>query len=168
MKWLRRIEVTDRPTHTRDETSKYTDPLGDGTVRQFSLVMDAKSVITFPSYPYVLPDAGWWEVRGLAWSGRGRITRVEVSTDGGRSWADAALQRPILDKSTVRFRHLFDWNGRDTVILSRATDETGYVQPTVEQLWEARGTRTSYHQNHQRAWKIARTGEVTFGLGELV
>ena len=168
VKWLRRIEVTDQPTHTRDETSKYTDPLGDGTVRQFSLVMDAKSVITFPSYPYVLPDKGWWEIRGLAWSGRGRITRVEVSTDGGRNWSDAALEGPILDKSTVRFRHLFDWNGRDTVILSRATDETGYVQPTVEQLWEARGARTSYHQNHQRAWKIARTGEVTFGLGDLL
>lgn len=168
VKWLRRIEVTDRPTHTRDETSKYTDPLGDGTVRQFSLVMDAKSVITFPSYPYVLPEAGWWEIRGLAWSGRGRVTRVEVSTDGGRSWADAALQGPILDKATVRFRHLFDWNGRDTLIMSRATDETGYVQPTVQQLWDARGSRTSYHQNHQRAWKIARTGEVTFGLGELV
>ena len=168
VKWLRRIEVTDQPTHTRDETSKYTDPLGDGTVRQYSLVMDAKSVITFPSYPYILPDKGWWEIRGLAWTGRGRITRVEVSTDGGRSWSDAALEGPILDKSTVRFRHLFDWRGRDTVIMSRATDETGYVQPTVEQLWEARGTRTSYHQNHQRAWKIARTGEVTFGLGELV
>ena len=168
VKWLRRIEVTDQPTHTRDETSKYTDPLGDGTVRQYSLMMDAKSVITFPSYPYILPDKGWWEIRGLAWTGRGRITRVEVSTDGGRSWSDAALEGPILDKSTVRFRHLFDWRGRDTVIMSRATDETGYVQPTVEQLWEARGTRTSYHQNHQRAWKIARTGEVTFGLGELV
>jgi sulfane dehydrogenase subunit SoxC len=168
VKWLRRIEVTDRPTHTRDETSKYTDPLGDGTVRQFSLVMDAKSVITFPSYPFVLPEPGWWEVRGLAWSGRGRITRVEVSADGGRSWVDAALQGPILPRSTVRFRHLFEWGGRDTILLSRATDETGYVQPTVQQLWDARGQRTSYHQNHQRAWKIARTGEVTFGLGELV
>ena len=168
VKWLRRIEVTDRPTHTRDETSKYTDPLGDGTVRQFSLNMDAKSVITFPSFPYVLPDRGWWEIKGLAWSGRGRITQVEVSTDGGRNWVLATLQGPILPKSTVRFRHLFEWNGRDAIVLSRATDETGYVQPTIEQLWDARGTRTSYHQNHQRAWKIARTGEVTFGLGELV
>lgn len=168
VKWLRRIEVTDQPTHSRDETSRYTDPLGDGTARQFSLVMDAKSVITFPSYPYVLPEEGWWEIRGLAWSGRGRITRVDVSTDGGRNWTPAELQGPIFSKSTVRFRHLFEWNGRDTLILSRATDETGYVQPTVQQLWEARGPQTSYHQNHQRAWKIARTGEVTFGLGDLV
>ncbi len=168
VKWLRRIEVTDQPTHTRDETSRYTDPLGDGTARQFSLVMDAKSVITFPSYPYVLPEEGWWEIRGLAWSGRGRITRVDVSTDGGRNWTPAELQGPIFPQSTVRFRHLFEWNGRDTLILSRATDETGYVQPSVQQLWEARGPQTSYHQNHQRAWRIARTGEVTFGLGELV
>lgn len=168
VKWLRRIEVTDRPTHTRDETSKYTEPLGDGTARRFSFTMDAKSVITFPSYPFVLPDRGWWEIKGLAWSGRGRITRVEVSTDGGRSWVEAALQGPILPICAVRFRHLFEWSGDETLVLSRATDETGYVQPTVQQLWEARGLQTSYHQNHQRAWKIASSGEVTFGLGELV
>jgi sulfane dehydrogenase subunit SoxC len=168
VKWLRRIEITDRPTMTRDETSKYTDPLGDGTARQFSFVMDAKSVITFPSYPYALPDRGWWEIEGLAWTGRGRVTRVEVSTDAGRSWVDAEMQPPVLPKCTVRFRHLWEWDGRETVILSRATDETGYVQPTVQQLWEARGERTSYHHNHQRAWKIAADGAVTFGLGDLV
>ena len=168
VKWLRRIEVTDRPTHTREETSKYTDPLGNGTSRQFSFTMDAKSLITFPAYPYALPDRGWWEIKGLAWSGRGRIRRVEVSTDGGRSWTDAQLQGPILPKSTVRFRHLFEWDGSEALLMSRATDETGYVQPTIQQLWDARGPRTSYHHNQQRAWKIARTGEVTFGLGELV
>jgi sulfane dehydrogenase subunit SoxC len=168
VKWLRRIEITDRPTYTRDETSKYTDPLGDGTSRQFSFVMDAKSIITFPAYPYALPDRGWWEIKGLAWTGRGRITRVEVSTDGGRSWTDARIQGPVLPMCTVRFRHLFDWDGSETIILSRATDETGYVQPTVQQLWEARGPGTAYHQNNQRAWKIASTGEVTFGLGDLI
>jgi sulfane dehydrogenase subunit SoxC len=168
VKWLRRIEITDRPAMTREETSKYTDPLADGTARQFSFVMDAKSVITFPSYPYVLPDRGWWEIKGLAWTGRGSITRVEVSTDGGRRWADAEMQQPVLPFAPVRFRHLWNWDGTDTVILSRATDETGYVQPTVHQLWDARGDRTSYHQNHQRAWRVARDGAVTFGLGELV
>lgn len=168
VKWLRRIEVTDRPTMTREETSKYTDPLQDGTARQFSFVMDAKSTITFPTYPYVLPDRGWWEITGLAWSGRGRITRVEVSTDGGARWADAVLQGPVLPKCTVRFRHLWEWDGREAIVLSRATDETGYVQPTVQQLWEARGDRTRYHFNHQRAWKIAPDGAVTFGLGDLV
>jgi len=168
VKWLRRIEVTDQPTYTRDETSHYTDLLADGTARQFSFYMDAKSLITFPSYPYALPDRGWWEIKGLAWSGRGRITRVEVSTDGGRSWVDAQVQGPVLPKCTVRFRHLFEWNGDESILLSRATDETGYVQPTVQQLWDARGPTTRYHQNHQRAWKIASTGEVTFGLGDLV
>jgi sulfane dehydrogenase subunit SoxC len=168
VKWLRRIEVTDRPTMTREETSKYTDPLLGGTARQFSFVMDAKSIITFPSYPYTLPDRGWWEIKGLAWTGRGRITQVDISTDGGQSWTPAELQGPVFSKSTVRFRHLWNWDGRETHILSRATDETGYVQPTVHQLWEARGERTSYHQNHQRAWKIASDGVVTFGLGDLI
>ncbi|HIF20762.1 MAG TPA: sulfite dehydrogenase, partial [Gemmatimonadetes bacterium] len=168
VKWLRRIEVTDRPTMTRDETSRYTDPLEGGTARQFSFVMDAKSIITFPSYPYVLPESGWWEIKGLAWSGRGKITRVEVSTDAGRSWSDAELQPPVLSKATVRFRHLWNWDGQESIILSRAIDETGYVQPTVQQLWEARGERTRYHQNNQRAWKISRGGSVTFGLGDLI
>jgi sulfane dehydrogenase subunit SoxC len=124
--------------------------------------MDAKSVITFPSYPYVLPDRGWWEVKGLAWSGRGRITRVEVSTDGGQSWADAELQWPVLPKASVRFRHLWDWNGQDAIVVSRATDETGYVQPTREAFLAARGEDTRYHFNHLRAWKVSRDGSVEF------
>lgn len=167
VKWLRRIEVTDRPTMTREETSRYTDPLADGTARQFSFAMDAKSIITFPSFPYALPDRGWWEVRGLAWSGRGRISRVEVSTDGGRSWVDARLQEPVLPKCTTRFRHLWRWDGRQAFLMSRATDETGYVQPTWQALVGTRGEGTAYHANHIRSWKVARTGEVTFAQGEL-
>jgi sulfane dehydrogenase subunit SoxC len=154
---------------TREETSKYTDPLADGTVRQFSFVMDAKSVITFPSYPYALPDRGWWEIKGLAWSGRGRITRVEVSTDGGRTLGGCRdAGHPVLPKCPGPLPAPVGVERERLHILSRATDETGYVQPTVQQLWEARGERTSYHQNHQRAWKVARDGAVTFGLGELV
>jgi sulfane dehydrogenase subunit SoxC len=168
VKWLRRIEVSNRPTMTRDETSRYTDPLKDGTARQFSFFMDAKSTITFPAYPYSLPEPGWWEIQGLAWTGRGRITRVDISTDGGQSWTEAELQEPILPKSTVRFRHLWNWDGSESLLISRAVDETGYVQPTVQQLWEARGERTSYHHNQQRVWKVARDGAVTFGLGDLV
>jgi len=91
-----------------------------------------------------------------------------VSTDGGRRWVDAVLQAPVLPKCTVRFRHLWEWDGRETIVMSRATDETGYVQPTVQQLWEARGDRTRYHFNHQRAWKVARDGAVTLGLGDLI
>jgi len=167
VKWIRRIEVTDRPTMTREETSKYTDPLNDGTARQFSFVMDAKSIITFPAYPWVLPERGWWEVRGLAWTGRGRITGVDVSTDGGRHWDAAELQEPVLPKCAVRFRHLWNWDGGDAVIMSRAVDETGYVQPTFRELAAARGTRTFYHTNNVRAWRVATGGAVTFEPGAL-
>ena len=168
VKWIRRIELADRPFMTRQETSKYTEPLANGTVRMFSFVMDAKSLITFPAYPLALPERGWWEIKGLAWSGRGRITRVDVSTDGGRTWAPAELQEPILSKCTTRFRSLWNWDGRETFLLSRAVDETGYVQPTLQELLAVRGEGPSYHTNNIRAWKVARDGRVTFGLGELL
>src|SRR5438128_1959140 len=109
VKWIRRIEVADQPFMTREETSKYTDPLPNGTARQFSFTMDAKSIITFPAFPETLPDHGWWEIRGLAWSGRGRVTRVEVSTDAGRSWGPADLQGPVFPKCHTRFRFLWRW-----------------------------------------------------------
>lgn len=164
VKWIRRIEIGDQPFMTREETSKYTDPLADCTARLFSFVMDAKSIITFPAYPFTLTDRGWWEIRGLAWSGRGRITTVEVSTDGGRHWARAELQQPVLPKCHTRFRYLWHWSGAETTLLSRATDETGYVQPTLEQLRAARGAGTFYHFNHIRAWRVQADGAVVFGL----
>src|SRR5437016_5592746 len=164
VKWIRRIELADRPFMTREETSKYTDPLPDGTARQFSFVMDAKSIITFPAYPVTLGDRGWWQITGIAWSGRGRITRVEVSSDAGRHWAPADLQQPVLPKCHTRFRYMWNWDGGDTTILSRAVDETGYVQPPVEQLRQARGLGTTYHFNHIRPWRVRRDGTVVFGL----
>jgi len=164
VKWIRRIELADRPFMTREETSKYTDPLADGTARMFSFVMDAKSIITFPAYPVTLPDRGWWEISGIAWSGRGRITRVEVSTDGGKRWEAAELQQPVLPKCHTRFRYLWNWPGGETTLQSRAVDETGYVQPTLEQLQKARGLGTAYHFNHIRVWRVQSDGVVTFGL----
>ena len=166
VKWLRRIELADRPFMTREETSKYTDPLGDGTIRQFSFVMDARSIITDPAYPRVI-EPGWHEIRGLAWSGRGRITNVEVSVDGGDSWEQAALQGPVLPKAHVRFRHPWNWTGDPAEIMSRATDETGYVQPTWEALRAARGPNTRYHQNPITSWAIADDGQVLFGAERL-
>jgi sulfane dehydrogenase subunit SoxC len=166
VKWIRRLEVSDRPSMTREETSKYTDPLADGTARQFSFVLDAKSLITFPAYPFVLPEQGWWEIRGLAWSGRGKITRVEVSTDGGRTWAQAQLQEPILSKCTTRFRHVWNWDGGETVLMSRAIDETGYVQPDLETLIAARGPGTSYHYNNIRPWRVEEDGRVFYAQGD--
>ena len=167
VKWLRRIELAEQPFMTREETSKYTDPLGDGnTVRQFSFVMDARSIITDPAFPRVI-EPGWHEIRGLAWSGRGRITAVDVSADGGTTWQAATLQGPVLPKAHVRFRHRWEWSGSPAEIMSRATDETGYVQPTWEALRAARGPRTRYHQNPITSWTVGDDGRVLFGAERL-
>lgn len=163
VKWLRRIEVGRHPWWTMEETSEYTDPLPDGTARIFSLVMDAKSVITAPAYPDRLPEPGWWPIRGLAWSGRGRVEGVQVSVDGGRSWLEAELEEPVLPKCHTRFRLLWEWDGRPATLMSRAVDETGYVQPTYEELVEVRGPVTRYHWNNIRAWTVEEDGRVFFG-----
>ena len=163
VKWLRRLELADQPFMTREETSRYTDPLADGTARQFSFVMDARSIITSPSYPQSV-ERGWIEIRGIAWSGRGRIQRVEVSTDGGGNWKAAELQAPVLPKAHTRFRLLWRWDGRPTEILSRAIDETGYVQPEWPALVAARGRRTRYHLNPVTGWKVGADGRVLFGI----
>ena len=162
VKWLRRLELISQPNMSRDETSKYTDPLPNDTARQFSFVMDAKSTITYPTYPVQLKAPGWIEIRGLAWSGRGRITNVDVSTDGGRSWVAAALQEPVLDKALVRFTHSWRWDGKRTTLTSRAVDATGYVQPTLAEYRAARGPGTNYHYNHMRAWTIGDDGTVVY------
>ncbi len=164
VKWIRRIELSDRPFMTREETSKYSDPLADGTARLFSFEMDAKSIITFPTYPNRLSGTGWWEIKGIAWSGRGKVTSVEVSVDGGRNWERAELQEPILPKCHTRFRYLWKWEGGTATLMSRATDETGYVQPTLERLRETRGAATHYHYNNIRAWRVRSDGNVVFGL----
>lgn len=161
IKWLRRLEVGDKPFMTREETLKYTDLLPDGTARQFTLTMDAKSVITFPSGAMQLPRPGFYEITGLAWSGRGRIAEVEVSADGGKTWAKAALQEPVLDKCHTRFRLPWVWDGAEAVLQSRCTDETGYRQPTLAELVQARGTRSVYHLNAIQSWRIAQNGEVS-------
>jgi sulfane dehydrogenase subunit SoxC len=163
IKWLRRLKVIDQPNMSRDETSKYTDPLPNGTSRQFSLLMDAKSIITSPAYPEKLSTPGWWPVRGVAWTGRGRITRVDVSTDGGATWDEAELVGPVLPCAHVRFQHLWQWNGQPTKLMSRAMDETGYVQPTLAEFTRVRGPGTDYHFNAIRTWNVGADGTVTFG-----
>jgi sulfane dehydrogenase subunit SoxC len=162
VKWLRRLELGTEPWMTRWETSKYTDPLKDDTARIFSLVMDAKSVITSPCAPDTLPGPGWHPVTGIAWSGRGLISRVEVSTDAGRSWTAAQLQEPLQSRAHTRFNLMWNWDGASTVLLSRAIDETGYVQPTRQALLDARGAGTDYHNNAVRGWRVDARGAVTF------
>ena len=164
VKWIRRIEFSDSPFMTREETSKYTDPLPNGTARIFSFEMDAKSTITFPTYPVILPDNGWYEITGLAWSGRGRIVRVDVSVDGGRRWLRAALDEPVLPKCHTRFRLPWRRTGEPAVLMSRAVDETGYVQPTGSELLAVRGVGTSYHMNNIRPWRVDSDGRVTFAV----
>lgn len=162
VKWLRRIEASDRPFMTREETSKYSDPLKDGRARAFSFTMDARSVITSPTYPTHL-DRGWQEIRGLAWTGRGRITRVDVSVDGGKKWRTAELAGPVLPTSHTRFRLPWKWTGGEAELVSRATDETGYVQPTQRQLIDVRGRGSlPYHVNSMISWIVESDGRVLY------
>jgi sulfane dehydrogenase subunit SoxC len=162
VKWLRRLELGTRPWRTRWETSKYTDPVPGEKAREFTFENDVKSVITTPSHPARLAARGWHPIQGLAWSGRGRVARVEVSTDNGRSWQDAEFMGIPLPKAAVRFQRMFEWKGGEHVILSRATDEAGFVQPTRRVLLEARGLGTDYHFNQIVGWRVARDGAVTF------
>ncbi len=160
VKWLRRLKLGTQPFMTREETSKYTDLMPDGTARQFTLVMDAKSVITNPSGGDMLSQQGFLEIRGLAWSGRGRVVRVEVSTNGGKDWGEAQLQAPILRKCHTRFRFPWRWNGKEAILQSRCTDESGYVQPTRKALISERGTNSYYHYNGIQSWLIRQDGSV--------
>jgi sulfane dehydrogenase subunit SoxC len=160
VKWLRRIKATERPTMTKDETSKYTMLLSDGKSLQFVFPMEAKSVITQPSPGLAMKGPGLYEISGLAWSGYGKIAKVEVSADAGKSWAPAALQQPVLSMALTRFRMPWRWNGGPAILQSRATDETGYVQPTRAELIAKRGTKAVYHFNGVTSWGISESGEV--------
>jgi sulfane dehydrogenase subunit SoxC len=160
VKWLRRLKVTDAPVYSREETAKYTDLLPDGKARQFTFYMEAKSIITSPSGGQQIPGQGFVEIRGIAWSGHGKIKRVDVSVDGGNNWAEAALQEPVLTRALTRFRHPWQWDGKPTVIQSRAVDETGYVQPSFPQLLGERGDNSFYHNNAVQPWRVAANGEV--------
>jgi sulfane dehydrogenase subunit SoxC len=164
IKWLRRLEVSDKPFMTREETSKYTDLLANGKARQFSMEMEAKSVITFPSGEMKLPGPGFYNVSGLAWSGRGRVQSVDVSIDGGQSWRPAQLTVTPDPVCTVRFSYPWMWDGKPAILQSRCTDETGYIQPTLKQLIAIRGSHgpfgSIYHLNAIQSWAIDETGSV--------
>jgi sulfane dehydrogenase subunit SoxC len=159
VKWLRRVEVGDQPWHHREETSKYTDLLTDGRSRRFTWIMDAKSVVTNPSPQAPLRHKGPNVLTGLAWSGRGTIRRVDVSVDGGRNWQSARIDGPILPMSLTRFYVDYDWDGRELMIQSRAMDDTGYLQPTKDELRKVRGTNSIYHNNGIQTWLVRSNGE---------
>ncbi|WP_315718306.1 MULTISPECIES: sulfite dehydrogenase [unclassified Bradyrhizobium] len=161
VKWLRRIKVGDQPWHTREETSKYTDLLPNGKARRFTWAMDAKSVITSPSPQAPIKHGkGFTIVSGLAWSGNGKVKRVDVSLDGGRNWWPARIDGPVLDKALTRFYYEFDWNGEPLLLQSRVQDETGYVQPSKAELRKVRGYNSIYHNNGIQTWHVQANGEV--------
>jgi len=161
VKWLRRLEVGDAPWNTREESLHYVDLMPGGIHRQYTWIQEAKSVITSPSGGQLLLDRGYHEIRGLAWSGRGKVRRVDVSTDGGRNWRTAKLQPPILPKALTRFRIDWAWSGAPALLQSRVIDETGYVQPSIRELRAVRGTRSIYHNNAIQTWRVDAAGDVT-------
>ena len=167
VKWLRRLKLTEAPTMTKDETSKYTILLQDGKAWQFVFPMEVKSIITHPSPGLTLKGPGLYEITGLAWSGKGRIRQVEVSADGGKSWAPAALQEPVLPKALTRFRAAWQWNGGPAVLQSRATDETGMVQPTRAQFVAERGRAGSITTTRSPAGGSTRRGRRAMSMRDL-
>jgi sulfane dehydrogenase subunit SoxC len=160
VKWLRRLTLVDRPYMTRMESTGHASLMPDGMARQFNFVMEAKSVITFPSGGQQLGGPGFYEIRGLAWSGRGLVRRVEVSTNDGKTWQDARLQEPVLPRAHTRFRLDWSWDGREAVLQSRCTDETGYIQPTLAEVVRVRGRNFVYFNNAIHSWRVAADGSV--------
>ena len=158
IKWLHRLKLTSGPMQARDETSHYTDLLPDGKALQFTFTMGVKSVITQPSPGWALQGRGYYEITGLAWSGAERIEKVEISADGGRTWAAAELQEPVLSQSLTRFRLPWNWNGTRTVLMSRATDRRGQTQPTRAAWLQRYGANQRYHYNAIQAWQVNEDG----------
>jgi sulfane dehydrogenase subunit SoxC len=160
VKWLRRLNVTDAPVNARDEVSHYTELMPDGKARQFMFTMATKSVILKPSFGMNLKGPGLYEISGLAWSGAGRVAKVEVSKDGGRTWTLAALTGPVLPKTLTRFRLPWNWDRQPATLLSRATDETGDVQPTRANWVAQYAPGQAYHFNGIQSWGIEADGTV--------
>lgn len=161
VKWLHRMEISDIPSQSKDEQSLYADITADEQVKQYSFNMEVKSVITKPSGKQQLPMNGFYEISGFAWSGRGKIKIVEVSADGGKTWAKANLEGPIMNKAMTRFTIPWSWSGQKAVIVSRAIDEFGNTQPTRED-WISRYARYSHgHNNSINSWLVSNDGKVS-------
>jgi sulfane dehydrogenase subunit SoxC len=183
VKYLRSIKVVDKPYFLKVETANYTNLTPDGKASWYEFQVGPKSLITFPSDAHKLPGRGLYEISGLAWSGRGKISRVEVSTNGGQTWTDAQLQQPVLSKAFTRFRLAWSWDGEETLIQSRCTNEFGDIQPTMRELGELWGNRTEppvkgsevqdfwqsapiyeFFSNPIQPWRVTREGSVQDAL----
>ncbi|WP_245287039.1 sulfite dehydrogenase [Bradyrhizobium sp. Tv2a-2] len=159
IKWLRRLKFGDQPWMTRWETARYTQLLADGKARQFQLRMETNSVITQPSGMMEIRP-GYNRITGFAWSGHGKIAKVEVSTDGTKSWKVAQLNYPVLPKAQTRFQIDWDWDGKPTKIVSRATDDKGNLQPDRASFIARNGTNALFHYSAQQTWSIDEAGRV--------
>lgn len=159
IKWLRRLKFGDQPWMTRWETARYTQLRANGKATQFQLRMDANSVITTPSGMMVIKP-GYQRITGLAWSGHGKIVKVEVSTDGAKNWKQAQLNLPVLPKAQTRFQMDWTWDGKPTRIVSRSTDDKGNVQPDRKAFIAAAGTNALFHYNAQQTWSLDEAGRV--------
>ena len=161
VKWLTQLKLMDAPAQFRDETSKYTDTMPDRSSLQFTFPMGVKSLITSPSGQMNLPRPGVYQVTGIAWSGHGAIRGVEVSADGGNTWAEAMLQSEPLPQALARFTIPWEWSGGPAVLQSRATDSAGNVQPVRSEVLAARGTISFYHNNCIQSWGVDDSGAVS-------
>ena len=162
IKWLHRLLLSSEPAMSVKETAFYSDLMPDGKAHIFTFEMDARSVITSPSGGQKLGGGpGAYEISGLAWSGRGKVREVEVSTDGGVSWSKAKLQAPVLSKAVTRFSFGWQWDGKQTWIQSRCMDETGALQPTRDELVAAWGLNSVYHYSGIKAWHVMADGSIS-------
>jgi sulfane dehydrogenase subunit SoxC len=168
VKYLRHIKVVDRPYNTWNESMNHSVVRPDlgGKARWYHFQWAAKSVITRPSAGLKIPGPGYAQITGLAWSGGGAVSKVDVSTDGGRTWKEAKLQGPVVPKAHTRFTFDWDWSGEETVIQSRCTDDQGDVQPSRAELYnhwgivdDAKPAR-AIHFNAMQPWRIARDGSI--------
>ncbi len=162
-KWLKRLEFSDKPWHAKEETSKYTMLQKNGKAIRYFWPNEVNSVITFPC-----PEKPWTnlkkgdmiEIEGLAWSGHGTIKNVDISFDGGDNWVEANLKGLVLPKSWTRFSYIMKWEGKPLLLSSRAVDDTGNVQPTIDQETSAVGVESVYHRNAIVTWEVKANGEV--------
>lgn len=165
LKWLRSLQLTDKPLLSKFDTVSYTDLHKDGIAERMTFTMGVKSVITSPSAGQFLSEPGFYEIRGLAWSGAGPVSSVEVSADGGASWIPAILQEPVLDRALTRFRAPWSWDGTARVLMSRARDSAGRIQPTRQSLVETKGSNIYHHYNAILAWGISASGDIAHVYG---
>ena len=170
VKYLRRLKLVDQPAMSYYEARTYAPILPGGKAYQFYFLQEVKSFITHPSPGLRLSGPGFYEISGIAYSGYGRIAKVMVSADGGRTWAQAALQEPVLSKAFTRFRVPWRWDGGPVVLQSRAWDEGSNVQPTRAEVIARRGQTAkpvtnplgfpSQHYNGPTSWAVDKAGEV--------